>query len=102
MIDRITDLLWTSPEVVRKVVYKKKSKGNPSADVYSFGIVVKELICWESPYCVQGEGVSPKGQYEKKIHYKIRNYMLTRYVSYYFISGNGSSLMTELCNCLNP
>ncbi|KAL5006923.1 hypothetical protein ScPMuIL_015729 [Solemya velum] len=72
------NLLWTSPEVVRKVVYKKKSKGNPSADVYSFGIVVKELICWESPYCVQGEGVSPKGQYEKKIHYKIRNYMLTR------------------------
>ena len=47
----IIDLLWTAPEMLRKKQNDTiRVKGTKSADVYSFGVIMSELMTRELPY----------------------------------------------------
>ena len=45
---RISELLWTAPELLRSddLLYK----GTPKADVFSFAIILQEVILRSHPY----------------------------------------------------
>ena len=45
------DLLWTAPELLRNddVLQKATQK----ADVYSFGIILQEIVCRAQPFIAQ-------------------------------------------------
>ncbi|MEQ2300715.1 Retinal guanylyl cyclase 2 [Ameca splendens] len=44
------DLLWTAPELLRNL--SERRKGTFSGDVYSFSIIVQEIISRSSPFCM--------------------------------------------------
>ncbi|XP_002731955.2 retinal guanylyl cyclase 2-like [Saccoglossus kowalevskii] len=44
------DLLWSAPEMLRDPVLRKK--GTPKADVYSFAIIVSELLTRDPPFAM--------------------------------------------------
>ena len=47
----MTDLLWTAPEILRKKPNDAmRVNGTKPADVYSFGIIISELLTRELPY----------------------------------------------------
>jgi serine/threonine protein kinase len=54
------NLLWTAPEILR-VGVKNMPYGTQKGDVYSFAIVLQEILTREPPFFV-GE-ISPKGQW---------------------------------------
>lgn len=48
-----TALLWTAPELLRKIFPTGKRFGSPAGDVYAFAIIAKELICRDRPYSME-------------------------------------------------
>lgn len=46
----LTDQLWTAPEILRNP--DLKSKGTYAADVYSFAIIMQEVISRCAPFCM--------------------------------------------------
>lgn len=44
------DQLWTAPELLRSM--KLRSKGTYKGDVYSFAIIMQEVISRSSPFCM--------------------------------------------------
>lgn len=55
------DLYWTAPEVLRAFYSKSKiAHRTQEADIYSFAIIAKELICRNDPYAEESH-LSPKG-----------------------------------------
>ncbi|XP_047348159.1 retinal guanylyl cyclase 2 isoform X3 [Vespa velutina] len=55
------DLLWTAPELLRDVNLQKK--GTQPGDVYSFGIIMQEVIVRGEPFCMLA--LSPEDIIEK-------------------------------------
>ena len=51
------DLLWTAPELLRQPSLRKK--GTQAADVYSFGIIMQEVVVRGEPFCMLA--LSPEG-----------------------------------------
>lgn len=48
----LKDLLWTAPEILR-LMPDRPPLGTQKGDVYSFGIIIQELITESKPYdCV--------------------------------------------------
>lgn len=47
----ILELLWTAPELVRYTKGQSKC-GTQSGDVYSFGIIMQEVVVRGEPYCM--------------------------------------------------
>lgn len=47
-----TSLLWTSPELLRDCEKAQRDTGllNKATDVYSFGIILQELMLWSRAY----------------------------------------------------
>lgn len=43
-VSRVTNPRWSAPEVIRE------SAVSTSSDVFSFGIVMWELLTWQQPY----------------------------------------------------
>jgi atrial natriuretic peptide receptor A len=43
-------LLWTSPELLRMSDHERPAYGTPKGDVFSFGILVQEIIMKDTPY----------------------------------------------------
>ena len=53
----LSDLLWTAPEHLRlcNLNHRKViSVGSPAADVYSFGIIIQEVLLRGPPFCTTG------------------------------------------------
>jgi hypothetical protein len=53
----ISDLLWTAPELLRNTSLRKM--GTQPADVYSFGIIMQEVVVRGEPFCMLS--LSPEG-----------------------------------------
>lgn len=49
-IPHFLDLLWTSPELLRHPNLRKK--GTQAGDVYSFGIILQEVVVRGEPFCM--------------------------------------------------
>lgn len=54
----IKDLLWTAPELLRSSSMRRR--GTYLGDVYSFAIIVQEVISRSSPFCMLD--MPPKGE----------------------------------------
>lgn len=54
----VADLLSTSPELLRQPALQKK--GTQHADVYSFGIIMQEVVVRGEPFCMLAQ--SPEGR----------------------------------------
>ncbi|WAR01748.1 GCY21-like protein [Mya arenaria] len=52
-------LFWTAPEILRQILKKEKVEYTPKSDIYAVGIIVKELLCRNEPYCSECT-LSPK------------------------------------------
>ena len=51
------DLLWTAPEHLRQTTIRDQvvlSIGSQSGDIYSFGIIMQEIIVRGTPFCMMG------------------------------------------------
>ena len=53
-------LLWTAPELLRMTPLERPIYGTQKGDVYSFGIILQEILFRTLPYFI--EDVSPKGK----------------------------------------
>lgn len=53
-----TDLLWTAPELLRSANLRRR--GTFCGDVYSFSIVVQEVVSRSTPFCMLD--MPPKGE----------------------------------------
>jgi serine/threonine protein kinase len=53
----LSDLLWTAPELLRNSSLHKT--GTQPADVYSFGIIMQEVVVRGEPFCMLS--LSPEG-----------------------------------------
>jgi guanylate cyclase 2F len=59
-----SDLLWTAPEHLRQTTIRDQvvmSIGSQAGDIYSFGIIMQEVIVRGTPFCMLGlsdEGLS--------------------------------------------
>ena len=53
------EMIWTAPEVLRS---EMPPKGSQKGDVYSFGIMIHEILTRNQPYSETGKG--PKGEYK--------------------------------------
>ena len=56
---RYREMLWAAPELLR--MPEKPRYGTPKGDVYSFGIIVQELVYRAMPFFLDTE--TPKGGY---------------------------------------
>ena len=58
-LDLISDHMWTAPEFLVKNAPTEKTK---AADVYSYGIILKEICVRNDPY--EDSCLTPNGKYE--------------------------------------
>lgn len=56
---QLSELLWTAPEALRNTKGFPKH-GTPLGDVYSFGIIMQEVVVRGEPYCMLS--LSPEGE----------------------------------------
>ena len=56
-----TGLFWTAPEALRYILQKQPFKHTQAGDIYAVGIIIKELVCRNEPYCDSSD-LSPKGK----------------------------------------
>ena len=54
----VSDLLWTAPELLRHSGLRKR--GTQPGDVYSFGIVMQEVVVRGEPFCMLA--LTPEGK----------------------------------------
>jgi hypothetical protein len=55
-----TDLLWTAPELLRTPPRLWPLYGTKAGDVFSFGILLHELVQHEGPYCIYSDHVNSR------------------------------------------
>ena len=58
----MSELFWTAPEILRKILKKEAYENTSSADVFAIGVIMKELLCRNEPYSSQTH-LSPKGNF---------------------------------------
>ena len=46
----LADKLWTAPELLRLQPNQRPARGTQKADVYSFAIIMQEIVFRASPY----------------------------------------------------
>ena len=55
-------MFWMAPEILREINRKDKSKPTSQVDIYSYGVIMKELFCRNGPY-TEYEDYTPKGKH---------------------------------------
>lgn len=48
-------LLWTAPELIQKQLDNAKNAASPKGDVYSFAIIVHEIVFRRGPYSMDAD-----------------------------------------------
>lgn len=61
----VAELLWTSPELLRHSSLRKK--GTQTGDVYSFSIILQEVVVRGEPFCMLA--LTPEGKLLIKYFY---------------------------------
>ena len=56
-----SELYWTAPEHLKRAIKRKRS-GSPQGDIYSFGIIAKEIVTREDPYAYLENELRPIGK----------------------------------------
>lgn len=56
------DLFWAAPEVLRSVLQNEKVALTKEADIFSLGVVLKQLLCKNLAYSEELAHQSPKGE----------------------------------------
>ncbi|XP_023931697.1 atrial natriuretic peptide receptor 2-like [Lingula anatina] len=64
---KYASLLWTAPELLRNT--SPECCGTQKGDVYSFGIILQEIVLRGGPYCTESD-LEPRG--EVKVHVHVR------------------------------
>ena len=60
----VSALVWTAPELLRELT--PPLKGTPKGDVYSFAIILQEILFREPPFAAAGDiQMVPKGEWVK-------------------------------------
>ncbi|RUS73138.1 hypothetical protein EGW08_019100, partial [Elysia chlorotica] len=54
-----SDLLWTAPEVLRAVLKSESHPRTKEADIYSLGIILKQVLCKNSAYSHELDAYTP-------------------------------------------
>jgi hypothetical protein len=57
----VADLLWTAPELLRQPVDEWPLCGTKEADVYSYAVIVSEILTKDLPYALQVDNIDAKG-----------------------------------------
>lgn len=61
ILSRVSGLLWRAPEHLRETM---PWNGTKAGDVYSFAIILQEIITRSGPYQTADDDVDPKGRLE--------------------------------------
>ena len=59
--EKFRSMLWSAPEILRLQDFHRPRYGTPKGDVYSFAIVLYEIIFRTMPF--DGENMSPRGEF---------------------------------------
>ena len=57
--EKFWKMLWTPPEILRMPEFQMPVSGSKAGDVFSFGIIVQEILYRAMPYFL--ETLTPKG-----------------------------------------
>lgn len=55
-----TEKLWTAPELLRDA--HPPDSGSPKGDVYSFAIILHEIVMRQGAFYIEGEFPQPRGE----------------------------------------
>lgn len=61
-----SDKLWTAPEFLRML--DAPMQGSLEGDLFSFAIIIQEILCRDRPYC--NDNLSPGGTSSYRPSYK--------------------------------
>ena len=60
----VVELIWTAPELLRQPPEFRPVHGTKAGDVYSFAIILQEVILVDVPYAIDLQTLMPEGSYE--------------------------------------
>lgn len=71
----VAELLWTAPELLRDE--ELRQKGTQKADVYSFSIILQEIIVRGYPFCMLDIGAEgPSVSYSGLSYYQLDSFIV--------------------------
>lgn len=65
------DPFWTAPELLRKPRRLRPLNGTKKGDVYSFAIIIQEVLINQIPFGIDLETLTPYGQHLTRLHFTV-------------------------------